>query len=176
MPTPPTTPSALIAVRANIYNQLASEIGTSGGRLSTTPFPSTAVKAVGYSWLNTVKQFPYVSIYASGTDENVSATRQKFLDMHFVIGMAYQSAVSLEDAYTQLYTLMDDNNGNGLEAILRDPAHFTWGDLVSFSQIKSVRYYDNVKDNRQSTQNTYITYAVVQYDARQVLTWSGTFQ
>lgn len=136
------------------------------GRLSS-------VKACGYAWLNATRLYPYISIYAAGRDEEFEATRLKKSTCHYVLGVAYKSSISLEDAYTQIYTLLDDGNGNGLEAVLRDPANYTWGHNCSYSTIKTVRYYDNFEDNNQSAQTTFVAYATVLYDTVQLLTVSG---
>lgn len=161
---PNSTAINTLGIRTAIYNQLITEMSS---RLA-------GVQAVGYSWLNQVNLYPYVSIYSGGKDIKKEATRRKRNTIHFVVGVAYKSEVSLEDAYTQIMRLVEgtsDGNGNwdgnGVQAILEDPNFYTWNQQASWSEITQIRYYDNVKQDTQSTQNSYVAYAVIQYDVVQ---------
>ena len=160
----PVNSSNLLAIKNAIKAQLVAEKQT--GRIQS-------VYAIGDSWLNEVSNYPYVSVYASSKTEKIEAVRRKRATMSFVIGCAVESDISLEDAYNRLYILMDDGNGAGLENILRDPTHYTWGNLASFSELTETRYYDDLGSNKNQALTSFVAYAVIKYDVVQILRYDG---
>lgn len=168
-----TGPSNLVALKAAITAQCITEMVS--GRLCNTYFPSVTpgIAQVGSSWLNEIAVYPYVSVWAAGRTEDWKFSGRRTTTHNFVIGLSYKSTISLDDAYTNLYNMMDNGQGQGLEAVLRDATLFTWGGLCNRSQIVEVQYYDNALDTSYSATNN-VAYAVIKYQAVQLIPWSAT--
>jgi hypothetical protein len=157
-------PSSLVQLKAAITNQLVSEMVS--GRIA-------GVAMVGSTWLNDVAIWPYVSVFAKGRTEKVEAVRRRRSTCNFIIGVAYKSLISIEDAYTHCYNLMADGQGNGVEAILSDGNYYSWNDLCNYSQVAETQYYDNVGDNKTAAMTSFIAYAAMRYETVQILDWGG---
>jgi hypothetical protein len=155
-------PSSLVQLKAAITAQLVSEMVS--GRIA-------GVAMVGSTWLDDVAIWPYVSVFAKGRTERVEAVRRRRSTCDFIIGVAYKSLISIEDAYTNVYNLMADGQGNGLEAILSDGNYFSWNGLCGYSQIMETQYYDNVGDNKTAAMTSFIAYAAMRYQTIQILNW-----
>jgi hypothetical protein len=163
-------PSNLIPIRNAIQAQLISEMVS--GRIS-------GVESIGSSWLNDVSLYPYIFVWPMGGSEQIFAVRRKKETVDIQIGLAYKSVLpypTIEDAYNNLYTLMDDGNGNGLMAILRDPNNYTWGGLASYSEIVDYKFYDTVDSNKASSMTNFAAYCVMHYRTTQVMYWDGVIK
>lgn len=79
--------SAFHSIESTIYASLEAE-RQSGGRISS-------VVAIGNAWLNEVSEFPYVFVDFDSLTQEPSATRQRKQVCTYLIGIAYQSSVSL---------------------------------------------------------------------------------
>lgn len=160
-----SNPSNFFPIRDAIFNTLVAE--RQNGRIQ-------GVKSVGKVWLPPAgSAYPYCFVQGLGSDEEFGPTQIRNATHHYGIGLAYQSTVSLDDAFTNLYSLMDDGTTNGLEVVLRDPATFTWGQLCLYSQITSIRYSDNIKDDKLTSQGPWIAYATIAFEAFEQITIQG---
>jgi hypothetical protein len=155
--------AAFQAIQDTIYSTLEAE--RASGRISS-------VAAIGDTWLNEVSTFPYVYIDFDSLTQDPSAVRQRKQVVTYILGIAYQSSVSLSDARRQCKLLLDDGNGNGLLPILNDPANFSWQQQANWSEVVDVKLYDNGTDN-QSTAAQFIAYAVIRFEVWQYLTVTG---
>lgn len=156
--------SAFHSIESSIYATLEAE-RQPGGRISS-------VVAIGNAWLNEVSEFPYVFVDFDSLTQEPSASRQRKQVCTYLIGIAYQSSVSLSDARTQVKLLLDDGNGNGLLPVLNDGANFSWQQQTNWSELRDVKLYDNGMDN-QSTASQFVAYAVARFDVWQYLTVTG---
>ena len=163
----PANSSPFQAVQNAIYTTLESEMAS--GRLH-------GVSAVGDTWLNEVDEYPYVYVDFDGFDQDLGdAVRQRKQTLRFIMGIAYESNVSLSDARKNVKNLLDDGNGNGLCPILNDPANFHWGQSVNWTSITNCKIYDN-GDKNQNTTGQFVAYAVLVYSVNLFMNLSGPLQ
>lgn len=82
------------------------------------------------------KRLPAIGVQAVGWDAAEDATSKRLVTFKFNIiahlewtaSMSASNApANLDDAWTTLQSLLADGNGNGIEAILNDPANYTLG-------------------------------------------------
>lgn len=164
----PETSSPFQAIQDAIYTTLESEM-PAGNRLA-------GVKAVGNAWLNEVNIYPYVYCDFDSFDEDLGdALHQRKQTIRYVIGIAYESEISLSDARTQVKKLLDDGVGNGVAPILRDPSHYLWGQNIRWSTINQVKMFDNGTNN-QNTSGTFVAYVTLVYTVNTAMTIPGALQ
>jgi hypothetical protein len=161
----PVSNSNYVAIKAAIHDKLVSELS---GRLA-------GVERVGSEWLNDAKIYPYVYVGRPTrfTQERASSHKFRRVD-DFVLGVACRSTDSLEAAQAQLDLLLDDGNGNGLLAILNDPANYTWGGLAQYSFVAEGSNYDNLGSTKTASTGEYVAYSVIRYSVTQFLTVQGS--
>jgi hypothetical protein len=159
--------SNYVAIKKAIHDKLVSEL-VPGSKLAS-------IKRVGSEWLNEAKVYPYVYVGRPPhfkQDRYSSHTFKRTDD--FVIGVAYRSTISLEDAQSHLDLLLDDGTGKGVLAVLNDPANYTWGGLAQYSFVAEGQSFDNLGATKTAATSEYIAYQVIRYEVTQFLTVQGS--
>ena len=155
------TPNPIVQIKAAIISNFTSQMNNTGtnpnGRL---PF----VKAVGSSWIDSIDLWPYVGI--TPLEERVERNVALKNDMiaTWAISTTVRSAISTEDAYNQLLTVLDDGTSKGVHAILDDYSNLFLGGLVYKSQRIKTQYFDDLAKDKVSGTNQFAAYAISTFE------------
>lgn len=99
---------------------------------------------------------PAIGVQLMDVLEQQHSTQRHIMQCNFVVQVSCQSTPTsataagyakpnLDDAMAQLQALVSDGSGNGVCAILRDPANRTLGGNAGFSRITAVHYQPDVQ-------------------------------
>lgn len=164
----PVTPIGILSIQDAIFNQLTASQAP-GGRLAS-------IVGIGEDWLNEAEVYPAIYVGFDSFTQSEWATRKRKQILNYVVGLAYKSTVSMSDAKRQLMTLLDDGAGNGLLAVLNDPAFFSVNQLAEKGEVTECKTFDNLGMDKSASPSVFIAYAVCRFTVTTFSTATGTVQ
>ncbi len=174
-----TSDSGVVAIWNKIVAVLQGEmnVGPTGpgsgsnttGRLQSLQYVHKTI----HLWSD---ELPAVGVQLIEEDPEPYGQRKQLVTIEFRIVVAAKAAVdsngniTLDDAFSKLMQLIEDGNGNGVMAVLRDPANFSLGGLAMETYSRGKNKYDWDVDKAVGATDAR-AYAYIPYFAKAIVSY-----